>query len=297
MNLEQLRYVKEIVETHSMSIAAQNLFITQSAISQAISALEQELDVTLFKRSRFGTHPTDNGKKIIQKILELLEKEQELLEQSRIISDDFTGELKIAASPSIFMTFLLNALVRFKKDFPQIHVSIEEVERIDIQQCIKKQTHDLGFTLLFDPGEKLPSTFISQPLHYEGTFTVLVSKESSLAFHEQLNLSDLIKHPFILYDRHYFRELMNTIENEVGEMNIILRTKNTEIVKRAVAEKVGITIMSSLMVENDPFIETGKIVAIPLQDNVVDFTLKLTAFYHQHPEKQQLIRTFIRYLL
>lgn len=297
MNLEQLRYVKEIVETQSMSVAAQNLFITQSAISQAVSALEQELDVTLFKRSRFGTHPTEDGKKIIQKILELLEKEQELLEQSRIISDDFKGELKIAASPSIFMTFLLQALVRFKKDFPQIHVSIEEVERVDIQQNIKNQTYDLGFTLLFEPGQKLPVTFSSQPLHYEGNFNVLVSKESSLAFHEQLTLSDIAAHPFILYDRHYFRELIKTVENEVGPMNIILRTKNTELVKRAVAEKVGITIMSSLMVENDPFIETGKIVAIPLHDNVVDFTLKLTAFYNHHAEKQKLIQTFIRYLI
>ena len=59
MNFEQLEYIKEVIETKSMSIAAENLHVTQSAISQSISLLEKEFGVQLFKRSRNGTIPTE----------------------------------------------------------------------------------------------------------------------------------------------------------------------------------------------------------------------------------------------
>lgn len=47
MNFEQLEYLKEVIETKSMSIAAKNLHVTQSAISQSISLLEKEFGVQL----------------------------------------------------------------------------------------------------------------------------------------------------------------------------------------------------------------------------------------------------------
>ncbi len=296
MNFEQLRYVKEIVETKSMSIASQNLFITQSAISQSISMLEKELGITLFKRSRFGTHTTEDGKKVIQKILEILEKEHELIEESRIISSDFSGELKIATSPSIFMTFLLKALMKFKQDYPQINVTIEELEKNNVLQNVKNQTYDIGLILLFAPGEKLPVNLIAHSLHYEGSFNVLVPKESSLAFSDELQLKDIVKHPFILYDRHYFNELITQLEEETGPMNIILRTKSSEIVKRAVSEKIGITIVSSLMVQDDPYIESGKVIPIPLSGFPLDFSLKSVAIYLGNSPQSKLIKTFINYL-
>src|SRR4051812_16809292 len=106
MNFEQLEYIKEVIETKSMSIAAENLHVSQSAISQSISLLEKEFGIQLFKRSRIGTFPTDEGKNIIKKLLEILKKTDELKEEVQSITSSFSGELKIATIPSIFMTFL-----------------------------------------------------------------------------------------------------------------------------------------------------------------------------------------------
>ncbi|WP_247900895.1 LysR family transcriptional regulator [Paenibacillus pabuli] len=55
MNLEQLEYVVEIAKTQSFSAASEHLHVTQSAISQSIHRLENELGMILFERSRHGT--------------------------------------------------------------------------------------------------------------------------------------------------------------------------------------------------------------------------------------------------
>src|SRR3954465_14477139 len=128
MNFEQLEYIKEVIETRSMSIAAKNLHVTQSAISQSISLLEKEFGVQIFKRSRNGTIPTDEGKGIITKVLEILKKADELKEEVQSLTSSYNGELKIATIPSIFMTTLPKTLSKFKIDFPQIKVTIMEME-------------------------------------------------------------------------------------------------------------------------------------------------------------------------
>ncbi|MBI0580043.1 LysR family transcriptional regulator [Neobacillus cucumis] len=63
MHIEQLEYIVRVAETGSISIAAKDLHISQSGISQSITILEDELDVKLFKRNRRpGTVSTNEGK-------------------------------------------------------------------------------------------------------------------------------------------------------------------------------------------------------------------------------------------
>jgi DNA-binding transcriptional LysR family regulator len=296
MNFEQLKYVKEIVETKSMSVAAHNLFITQSAISQSISLLEKELGVKLFKRSRIGTIPTEEGKKIIQKILEILEKEEELIKESKSISSDFTGELKIATTPSILMTFLIKAVTKFTNDYPQLKISIMEMEKEEVLYRVKEQLVDIGFIFLFDPVETIDSNFIFESLHYNGTFSVLVHKNSSLAYKDKVELKELQLYPFVLYDRAYFSKLLGEIEKLYGDVNIILRTKNLEVMKRAVAENIGISIVSSLMIKDDPYIQMNQIVAIPLEDIRLNFQLKAGGIYLNDTNKRAIVKSFLKYL-
>lgn len=71
MHLEQLKYIVEVAKTRSISIAAQNLHVSQSTISKAITNLEQELSIHLFTRSRLGAQPTTEGKNIIKKPMKL----------------------------------------------------------------------------------------------------------------------------------------------------------------------------------------------------------------------------------
>ena len=61
MRLEQLYYIVEIADTGSFTASSERLFVSQPSISQSVNALEKELDVTIFKRSRSGAIPTEAG--------------------------------------------------------------------------------------------------------------------------------------------------------------------------------------------------------------------------------------------
>ncbi|PEJ57624.1 MULTISPECIES: LysR family transcriptional regulator [unclassified Bacillus (in: firmicutes)] len=94
MNIEKLQYFVEVVNTGSFLFAAQNLFVSQSAISQSISSLEKDLGVKLFDRYRGqGVVPTAEGLRIIPLARELLIKCQELEELAKSIHDRVQMEL------------------------------------------------------------------------------------------------------------------------------------------------------------------------------------------------------------
>jgi DNA-binding transcriptional LysR family regulator len=296
MNFEQLEYVKEVIETKSMSIAAKNLHVTQSAISQSISLLEKEFGVQLFKRSRIGTIPTDEGKNIIKKVLEILKKADELKEEVLSLTSSYNGELKIATIPSIFMTFLPKTLSKFKKDFPQIKVTIMEMENKDVIEEVNQNKVDLGLISLFNSvGHRFPEQITFHSFHSQGTFNVIVPKDSILAFSKELQLMDIREYPFVIYGRNFYNNLIEDFEKHHGPLNIIFNSTNSEVIKKSVSEGVGISLLSSLMLKDDPYLESGRIISIPLTGYPLNFNLLFGGIYSKNRSQYRLIKKFLEY--
>ena len=78
MRLEQLRYIIEIADTGSFTMASERLFIAQPSVSQAVTALEKELNMTLFTRYRTGAVPTPLGLKVIAHAREVIKSVGEI---------------------------------------------------------------------------------------------------------------------------------------------------------------------------------------------------------------------------
>jgi DNA-binding transcriptional LysR family regulator len=138
----------------------------------------------------FGTIPTEEGKSVINKALKIVENIEKIKEEAQTITTSFTGELKIAAIPSL-MTFLPKILFQFKKDFPQIKVNIIEMESKKIIGKVKQHTVDLGFIAMQKSLEKtLPEPFIFKKMNYHADIKVIVPKDSPLAFQKVLTMQD-----------------------------------------------------------------------------------------------------------
>lgn len=296
MNFEQLEYIKEVVETKSMSIAAQNLHVTQSAISQSISLLEKEFGVQLFKRSRNGTIPTEEGKNVITKVLEILKKADELKEEIQSLTSSYNGELKIATVPSIFMTYLPKALYKFKKDFPQIKVTIMELENKEVIEEVNQDRIDLGLIALFNSVEhKFPEHISIHSFPSQGTFNVIVPKDSILALSKELQLMDIREYPFVIYGKNFYNNLIEDFEKQYGPLNVIFKSTNSEVIKKSVSEGVGISLFSSLMLMDDPYLESGRIISIPLTGYPLNFNLLFGGIYSKNRSQYRLIKKFLEY--
>jgi DNA-binding transcriptional LysR family regulator len=296
MNFEQLEYIKEVMETKSMSIAAENLHVSQSAISQSISLLEKEFGVQLFRRSRLGTIPTEEGKSIFKKILEVLKKSDELREEVQSLTSSYSGELKIATIPSMFLSFLPKILSRFKKDFPQIKVTIKEIENNEIIDEVEQNKIDLGLMALFNnTGEKLPEHITFHSFHYQGKFHIIVPKDSELALNREIQLTEVMDYPFVIYNRSFYNNLIEDIEKQYGPINIIFKTNDSEVIKKTVSEGLGISLMSSLMLKDDPYLESGRITSIPL-GYPHNFNVLFGGIYSKRRSQVRLIKKFLEYV-
>ncbi|GLX69912.1 LysR family transcriptional regulator [Paenibacillus glycanilyticus] len=297
MNIEQLEYVKEVVETSSMSLAAQNLHVSQSAISQSISLLEKEIGIPLFKRSRHGTVPTEDGKNVIGKMLEILKKVDEIKDEVQSITSVYKGELVIATIPSLSMTFLPKALARFKKDFPQIKVMIIELEsRIVIDKVAHDKAH-LGLVALNHyTNDGLLESIAFHSFQYKGELQVIVPRDSALALHKELMLKDLADNAFIMSASGFWDGVTEDIRQACGDVNVIFTTTNPEVIKRSVAEGLGISLMSSLMLRDDPYVESGRIVSIPLAGYRMDASGTFGGIYSKKSSQHRLARKFLEYI-
>ena len=106
VKLELYRVFQEVARMGNISAAAQNLYISQSAVSQSIKQLEEQLQVRLFSRSTRGVVLTSEGKMLLDYVshgLGLIQCGEEKLAQSRQL---LTGELIIGASDTVTKTYL-----------------------------------------------------------------------------------------------------------------------------------------------------------------------------------------------
>ncbi|WP_102692112.1 LysR family transcriptional regulator [Rummeliibacillus pycnus] len=296
MNLEQMEYIKEIVHTKSISIAAQNLHVSQSAISQSISLLEKELGIQLFKRSRFGTTPTEEGKSIIHNALKIVESIEKIKEDAQNITSTFTGEIKIAAIPSL-MNFLPKILSLFKKDFPQIKITVIEMESKRILKNIKEYSLDLGFTSIKKSLEiSLPDHLLFSKLEYNADFQVIVPKDSPLAFKQSLTIEDLYDYPIVLYTSQFWEDFIYSLENNNRPINVLFHTSNSEVIKRTIAEGLAISVLSSYLLTDDPYVETGRIIPLSLADNNFVPDLSFGCISSEKNPQYALIKKFLEYI-
>lgn len=170
----KLDYYKVFYETAchaSFSTAARHLYISQSAISQCIGQLEEDLDTKLFNRSRRGVTLTKEGMLLFQKVegaLRIIEEGETLL--ARLHQLD-SGSLIIAAGDTITTHYLLPYLERFHAMYPGIRIEMANSYSSRMLQLVKEGKAELAFVnlpvlddeLCIEPCFKIHDIFVCGP--------------------------------------------------------------------------------------------------------------------------------------
>ncbi|WP_223587985.1 LysR family transcriptional regulator [Neobacillus bataviensis] len=267
MQIEQLEYVIEVAKAGTISTASKNLHVTQSAVSQSISCLEEELGVTLFHRSRTGTIPTDEGKKVIQKAYEIITKIQELKLEMQSVKMVVKGELKLASIPT-FMTFLLNPLAAFKADFPNVNLEIKEQETQEVVDSVNQGNVDIGMIAIHEGLKDKTEDLEFLPL-IKGEMKVYVPKNSPLAIYDTVTPHDLINQTIVMYDGDYVKWFVNNFLQQFGPLNILFKSNNTDVIRKAVLKNLAITFSPDWYPRNHE---------LPLKDKI-----KMLHIINHHP--------------
>jgi DNA-binding transcriptional LysR family regulator len=145
MDTRQLAAFCAVVERASFSQAAEQLGVTQPAVSLQIRSLEKRLGVQLLDRSGRRVEPTDAGRRLYRSSLRLLAQEEQLLaELGEEAEGELTGRLELGASTGPGGTVIPIVLCEFQRRHPEVHVALTVSDTQRIVEEVARRELELG---------------------------------------------------------------------------------------------------------------------------------------------------------
>lgn len=138
----QLEAFYETSQARSFSKAAKKLGITQSALSQRISGLEDGLETTLFIRESSGPRLTEAGEMLLRYCQTQGSMEQEVLSRLRKAEHSFAGVVRIAGFSSVMRSVIIPALAEFLRANPQVHCEFQQYEMNELPEVLRNAEAD-----------------------------------------------------------------------------------------------------------------------------------------------------------
>lgn len=145
MNIEY-EYIYEVYKTGSISRAAENLYITQPALSMSIKRVESSIGMALFDRSRHPLSLTEAGELYIHKIQQIKQLEEILANQINDLNQLQTGTIKIGGSNYINSKILPDIITAFSQKYPGIDISLIEHSSPMLSKMLTDRVLDITFS-------------------------------------------------------------------------------------------------------------------------------------------------------
>ncbi|RUS46311.1 LysR family transcriptional regulator [Cohnella sp. AR92] len=240
MNIDQLEYILEIAKTRSLSAAANNLYVSVPALSQAVTHLETELEVKLFERSRAGTVPTAEGQALLQRAAVILEKIREFKEEARSFSETLSGELRLAAIPGP-MSHLVKTLAGFKRDYPNVRIEVSEMSSQEIIRDLEQHKVDLGLIVLYEDLKHVRDQFEFVKV-IDAKLICFLNKSHRLAHQQAVRIEDFHRYPMVLYKEDYLIWFMEQFGRLHGPANVVFTSNNVNAIIGALREEMAFSI-------------------------------------------------------
>lgn len=262
MRTEQLRYLMTVIRAGSMRRAAEELHLSQAALSESIRSLEGELGVRLVERRREGTRISDVGRELLPHINEILEQADRM---SSAASDhrSLASVVRIGTVAGATVPLLAPALQSFQQAGPGAQAEIVTALPEEIHQAIRDGALDIGLFNAFRGDDRPPDMVSTEVLR--GRPVVCCSADSPLAEHATVSMSSLREEPFIAMRPGYLmhRLLYRTPPDRRPPTAYL--ADGAEMGKLMVAEGLGATILPDYSVQQDPFQRLGVITWRPIE--------------------------------
>jgi DNA-binding transcriptional LysR family regulator len=146
MELRHLRYFVAAVEWKGLREASRQLHVAQSAISQTLTNLENELGTKLFARSGRTIQLTPPGEIFYAETVRTLAQSQHAIEAAQRAARGEVGQLSIGFSGAATYSFLPDLVRRYKAKFPGVKLALREVTPLQQERAFAQDSIDVGFT-------------------------------------------------------------------------------------------------------------------------------------------------------
>ena len=204
MTLQQLTYCIAIADADSINQAAQSLFISQSSLSTSIRKLEEEIGISIFRRTNRGVRVTPEGE-------EFLVYARQILNQYRLAEEKYIEKKDVKKSFSVssqHYTFAVKAFIELAKQFSidEYAFGIYECKTAEIIENVRSYKSELGVLYLDDFNRDILMKILDEnDMDFTELFRcstyVFLAKSHPLSGRESLSLEDLEPYPCLSFDQ------------------------------------------------------------------------------------------------
>lgn len=252
-------YILEVAKCGGITKAANNLYITPSALSKFVQSKEEELQVKLFNRNGKKFVLAYAGERYIEMLKQVLELQQKMDSEMGRIASMYMGRLRIGFQISLADSVLSKVIPEFQKMYTNIQIMLEENSSVELVRLLKKKELDIVVTTTDYTDDSLDCKTLS-----EGQIVIAVPNDSP--FIGMAQKKDGFKYPWI--DFHLCAkervvalspgQTLRTTTNQVyasyklePDFNVIVKTTRTALL--CVANHMGMTITQDLLVYQNHF--------------------------------------------
>lgn len=243
MTFLQVKYFLTVVDSNSISKAADALFVSRTAVSRTLRELEEEFGVPLLERTLAGVQLTTAGQVVYKRFLEIQHKNAALeghIEELRSQLNQKTDRaVKLCITPVTVLSLFPEIYRRVKARFPDIEIITNEADRLQATSMLEEGT--LDFRLTYDLAADDEWDAQGSLVFFQSAYVLCMRPDNPLAQKSAVSLEDIAQEPIIFFDQHpaYRSALERMFEKQGIKPNIVMRTYQLAAVREAVRNGMG----------------------------------------------------------
>ena len=289
INLELYKTFYYVAKNESISRAANELLISQPAISKAIKTLEDQLNTNLFIRKRDGVELTETGEAIYKKIKDAMDLIGSAENDLKTLTNMESGTINIGASKTIIHEFLMPYIKSFHKAHPNINIKIHTDKTSDIIKKAKMGIIDVIFTNL---PYNLPQEFNEFKL-IDLHDCFVANEDFSEYKNKKLTIKDLENLPLLVLTKGTATRIR--LDNFCEENNIHIKpamefSSNT-LIKEFTEEGFGIGLLNEEHIKEE--LQSGKLFKLDINLTLKE---KYLGMVYNKENKSLVAKNFIKYI-
>lgn len=260
-----------VAKNLSYTKAAQELDITQPAITKHIHELEAQYKVRLFERMGNKIILTHAGEVFLNHSIDILHQYSRLDFDMNILHGSYSGHLRIGASTTIAQYVLPKVLAKFTSKFPDIQLSLVSGNSDDIEKELLSHHIDLG---LIEGNKRLPN--LKYTHFMEDELVLITSTKSRYAHLDEISKEELSTIPLVLRENGSGTlSVLNTALEKIGLkislLNVLMQLGSSESIKLFLENADVASVISFRCVTKELLSGTFKIIELPELEMKRDF--------------------------
>lgn len=284
MTLRHFKIFVAVCNSMNMTAAAEGLFMSQSAVSQAIAELESHYHVHLFERLSRKLYLTQAGEKLLRYARQIIRMNVEAESDMKALNKN--GSIRIGASVTIGAHVLPKLVFNFQRICPQTDIQVFEDNTEKIENGILHDQIDIGLV----EGETTSLDIISQAF-MEDELVLICGANHRFAHCQSIEPQELEQEQFIIREKG--SGTRKTFEDKMTEnhlrWNVSWTCNNADTIKMAVAQGLGVSVISRRAVVNE--VESGLLCETAIND--MKFKRQFKIIYHKNKYLTDVLLQFI----